>query len=101
MNSDMYAFQPHILMKFNGNFSVLSVGVDSVLRTDEFLDHCGSNYCPLFAENLTAIDAATFAEQNIQRDQNKQNITTISIIFLICALLSALIVAIFVDPLSR
>ncbi|MCL4135175.1 UNVERIFIED_CONTAM: hypothetical protein GTU68_056127, partial [Idotea baltica] len=85
-----------------GNFissSVLSAGVENLNRSEAFLDKCGANYCPDFAHNLTAVEGV--AANATQTAEDKYKITIMSAIYLGCSLVSALIIAVFVDSLAK
>ena len=81
--------------------SVLSSGVSNT-KTDADLIICGSAYCPaaISASPVTNLtEEETDTNDNFKTDINK--IYTIAGIYLACSLAAALIIAIFVDPLSR
>ena len=81
--------------------SVLSSGVSNT-KTDADIIICGSAYCPakISASPVTNLtEEETDTNDNFQTDITK--IYTIAGIYLACSLAAALIIAIFVDPLSR
>jgi len=78
-------------------------GKDKNSTIDYNLDtsHCGVNFCPAEGkcnetENATAASAE---EDNFA--VSKENLYIVASVYLVCSFLSAVIVAIFVDPLSR
>ena len=73
---------------------------NTVARTDDFLNHCGVNYCPSFADNLT-VSAGTVEEEMIRKGGETKQIVLMSVILVTCSLLSPAIVYIFLDPPSR
>ncbi|XP_063872178.1 UNC93-like protein [Scylla paramamosain] len=70
--------------------TVLSVDTGELNKTDEQLEKCGYNFC-LFKQNDTNSDDGI---PNWQR-------YTMASIYLVCALLSSVIIVLFVDPLRR
>ncbi|KAK7081147.1 Ion channel regulatory protein UNC-93 [Halocaridina rubra] len=73
--------------------SVLSHGVEAEKKIDETaLRFCGVNYCPheQAESNSTNLEPPPLSK-----------IYTMATIYLICALLSSVIIAVFVDPLTR
>ena len=82
--------------------SVLSSGVDTTSSlTDDAIKFCGSSFCP----GQTSISSSEgknetdTANDNFQTDITK--IYIIAGIYLACSLAAAVIIAIFVDPLTR
>lgn len=71
---------------------MLSVGVDEAEKTDEELMMCGYEFCLDETSDTNSNDTSTIP--NWQR-------YTMSSIYLAFALISSVIVALFVDPLSR
>ena len=85
---------------------VLSPGAEVVAElSDADMLRCGSAYCPaqiISSTNIT--DTPTNDDTDVENDNFKTDITKIYIIagiFLFCSISSALIVAFFVDPLTR
>jgi len=65
---------------------------------------CGVNFCPPETENCSAAkkdDEGDLEKANDNFSVDKTDLYIIATVFLVCSFLSALIVAIFVDPLSR
>jgi hypothetical protein len=89
--------------------SVLSSGTEvSAELTDADMLKCGSAYCPaqlIASANITETpEAVASAGDDIDNDNFKTDITKIYIIagiYLFCSISSALIIAFFVDPLTR
>jgi len=86
--------------------SVLSSGAEVVAElSDADMLRCGSAYCPaqiISSTNIT--DTPTNDDTDIENDNFKTDITKIYIIagiYLFCSISSALIIAFFVDPLTR
>ena len=85
---------------------VLSSGAEVVAElSDADMLKCGSAYCPaqiISSTNIT--DTPTNDDTDIENDNFKTDITKIYIIagiYLFCSISSALIIAFFVDPLTR
>lgn len=70
--------------------TVLSAGTDELNKTDEELNMCGYNFC-LADQNTTGSD------DGIPKWQRY----TMASIYLVCALLSSVIIVLLVDPLRR
>merc|ERR1712223_1169550 len=80
--------------------SVLSSGVSNT-KTDADIIICGSAYCPA---QISVATVSNETEQETENDNFQTDITkiyTIAGIYLACSLAAAVIIAIFVDPLSR
>lgn len=78
--------------------SVLSTGVsDTSPLTDEDIITCGSSFCP--GQTSSPSKNETDTNNNFQTDITK--IYIIAGIYLACSLAAAIIIAIFVDPLTR
>ncbi len=84
-------------------FSVLSTGDNNSTQeiSKEALSRCGVNYCPEVPEVKSEgdDDAAEEIDANFQTDKTRLYI--LATVYLVCSVLSGLIVAFFVDPLSR
>ena len=89
---------------------VLSSGAEVVAElSDVDMLRCGSAYCPaqiISSSNITDTPSndATEEMDDIENDNFKTDITKIYIIagiYLFCSISSALIIAFFVDPLTR
>lgn len=78
--------------------TVLSIDGDNSTKSDELLEYCGANFCN--SRNLTNITGDGSVDSPLERpDEGKiQMLTGILLGF---ALLSSLITALLVDPLSR
>lgn len=74
------------------NRAVLSVDADLVDPDDPSVEFCGINYC--------AMDNHTTGNTT-KNEISDSKLYTLSGIYLGCALLSSVIVLLFVDPLSR
>jgi len=88
--------------------TVLSSGSTEVHAdlSDADMALCGSAYCPaqLISETVEAVTNATANTDDLENDNFKTDITKIYIIagiYLFCSISSALIIAFFVDPLTR
>jgi len=79
--------------------SVLSSGLDTAsLLTDDDIQFCGSSFCP--GQTISSGEKnETDTKDNFQTDITK--IYIIAGIYLACSLAAAVIIAIFVDPLTR
>nr|XP_053642939.1 LOW QUALITY PROTEIN: protein unc-93 homolog A-like [Cherax quadricarinatus] len=75
--------------------SVLSVGVDEVNRTEAELLSCGYNFC--ISKPTRELKDTDFSERE---GPPLWQIYTLASTFLLCSLLSSLVVIIFVDPIS-
>ncbi|KAG7155753.1 UNC93-like protein [Homarus americanus] len=73
--------------------SVLSVGVDTEDKTPEELERCGYNFCPWDSPSNSTNDTT----DGIPEWQTY----TMASIYLVFALLSSVIIVLFVDPLSK
>lgn len=71
---------------------MLSVGVEDEEKTDEELEQCGYHFC--LADSSDSSSNSTDDIPDWQR-------YTMASIYLIFALLSSVIIALFVDPVSR
>ena len=81
-------------------YSVFSTGRNGTESEDTDFSQCGVNYCP-----------ATTPKDDTPKPENKTETDNFTItiqqryilagVYLICSVLSAIIVSIFVDPLSR
>ena len=79
--------------------SVLSSGLDTTSSlTDDDIKFCGSSFCP-GQTSSSAGKNETDTNDNFQTDITK--IYIIAGIYLACSLAAAVIIAIFVDPLTR
>ena len=90
--------------------SVISSGAESLAElTDADMMSCGSAYCPaqiLSADNTThdSTDDAADNQDHLKNDNFKTDFRKIHIItgiYLVCSIVSALIIAFLVDPLTR
>jgi len=88
--------------------SVLSSGAEVVAElSDSDMLKCGSAYCPaqiISSTNITDTPTNDANQDDIENDNFKTDITKIYIIagiYLFCSISSALIIAFFVDPLTR
>ena len=64
--------------------------------------NCGSSYCP--AQLVSSSEVANMTDMDMEIDNFETDITKIYIIagiFLACSIMAALIIAFFVDPLTR
>ena len=64
--------------------------------------NCGSSFCP--AQLVSSSEVANMTDMDTEIDNFETNITKIYIIagtFLACSIMAALIIAFFVDPLTR
>ena len=89
-------------------FLVLSSGAEVVAElSDTEMLKCGSAYCPaqiISSTNITDTPTNDEVQDDIENDNFKTDITKIYIIagiYLFCSISSALIIAFFVDPLTR
>ncbi|KAB7495532.1 UNC93-like protein [Armadillidium nasatum] len=80
--------------------TVLSAGVENLTRSEEFLEICGADFCPAFAANLTASSSGE-PETDEEKSEDRSKIYLMASIYLCCSIASVLIIAIFVDPLSK
>ena len=93
----------------NINVSVLSRGRNESLElTDEELLVCGSAYCPSQLTAAAAADDINALNSNSSAALEKNNfkvehgqIYVLAGIYLGCSICAALIIALFVDPISR
>ena len=69
--------------------------------SEDALSLCGSSFCPdqLVKEEETSVNETK--NNNFEAASDKTNIYTLAGIYLGCSIMAALILAIFVDPLSR
>ena len=74
---------------------------DNFTVSEEALSLCGSSFCP----DQLVEEAETIANEtknnNFEAAADKTNIYTLAGIYLGCSIVAAIILAIFVDPLSR
>ena len=80
---------------------------DPTVISKEELAYCGTNYCPgggppkpTLNETIDAAAAAA-ADLDDNFSTSKSSLYTLAGIYLACSLLSAIVVALFVDPLGR
>ena len=75
--------------------------------SDADMAKCGSSYCPahfISASNITETAEPSESSDDIENENFKTDITKIYIIagiYLVCSISAALIIAFFVDPLTR
>jgi len=81
--------------------AVLSKDVNETMSSDEEMQVCGSNYCPDTLTNEAASDNETDADSNANFETSKSSIYLLAGIYLACSLCAALVLAIFLDPLTR
>ncbi|XP_059089375.1 UNC93-like protein [Tigriopus californicus] len=81
---------------------VLSSGDEVAQISREELQYCGVNYCPKAAP-LPSINTTLNVEPDLEDNfaTSKTKLYTLAGIYLACSLVSATVVALFVDPLSR
>lgn len=72
--------------------------------TVEQLSLCGANYCPLSKnENVALNSCSTFEEEDVNDNFETDliQVYTLAGVYLVFSLLGPLIIALFVDPISR
>jgi len=81
--------------------AVLSQGKDEIVISDDEMLSCGANYCPDTLADESSDDNSTDdgSDDNFQTD--KSSIYTLAGIYLACSLCAALVLAVFLDPLTR
>lgn len=84
--------------------AVLSTGKNATASeiTEEALAKCGLNYCPAVPQppkNETVSEAEETVEDNFKTSLTQ--IYTLAGVYLVCSVVSAVVVALFVDPLSK
>ena len=86
------------------SFIVSVLGTEPKEISKDELGKCGVNYCPA-SPPPPSNTTLTSEEANLPEDDNfttsKSNLYLLAGVYLVCSLVSAIVVALFVDPLSR
>ena len=85
-------------------FSVLSPGGDtSNVTVDIDFNTCGVNYCPWTGkeEAKEVANDTSPAPKDDNFSTSKNQLYTLAGVYLVCSIASAIVVALFVDPLSK
>ena len=77
---------------------MLSVGVDQQNKTEEQLDQCGYNFCLTVTPETNISTNSSDGSEDIIPDWQRY---TMASIYLVLAVVSSIIIALLVDPLSR